>query len=584
MAEAGGQGTDGHEDLFVWLKSTLESERALVGQLLLKRHEDLLHEVNARISPDTVPQKPAFRSSISGLSSSTGVGPPPPRSKVNAAKRRPLTSSQMEPAVSSMEVEGAMKSEEPVDSRDVGVTVPTKIGRLPTDESRSPVYNQVEQIVQTLKSMKPPATTEPWYKKKVFWLEIAPAIVIALNILTMTIETEYERHDKEKFLGLGDKTSEEAWPGGGVAFETMEWIFGMCFVIEFIVRTYIERCQRDILWNLLDFGCISCWFFDRVLLGFDLGFNTTLLRMLRLVRLLRLLKLIRHARMLDPLFLMFQSIKSSMSVLSWTLVLLAAMMMICAMVNSFWLSSFMTENDGQANRDVYLSWGTFLRAYVSMFEITFANWGPPCWLLMNEVNEWWGMFFILWRCCFGFAVIQVITAVFIQHTFKVAGQDEDTMIKEKERSTQQFMQHLEHLFEALDESGDGLISKEEFDRAVSEPRVKHWCAALELEMSNVERVFAVLDDGDGMIDRDEFITGIKGLKGSAKSIDMFQVLCDLNRIKAYLISDPEAQRPSMLAAFPVLPNDRESTFRSSTGGGSRAERAASEVSSEGHEI
>merc|ERR1719326_927638 len=110
-----------------------------------------------------------------------------------------------------------------------------------------------------------------------------------------------------------------------------------------------------------------------------------------------------------------------------------------------------------------MAWGSFLRAYVSMFEVTLANWGPPCWQLMNLVDVKWGLFFIAWRCCFGFAVIQVITSVFIQHTFKVAGRDEDIMIHEKSKAADNYLKHLHNLFRTLDETGDGNISREEFE-------------------------------------------------------------------------------------------------------------------------
>merc|ERR1719189_462006 len=121
------------------------------------------------------------------------------------------------------------------------------------------------------------------------------------------------------------------------------------------------------------------------------------------------------------------------------------------------------SQDPDARKEVFKTWGSFLRAYISMFEITLANWGPQCWLLMNKVHEFWGFFFIFWRCCFGFAVIQVITSVFIQHTFQVANRDEVIMIKERERAALAYLKHLEKLFERMDESGDAKISRQEFD-------------------------------------------------------------------------------------------------------------------------
>merc|ERR1719221_1446201 len=202
------------------------------------------------------------------------------------------------------------------------------------------------------------------------------------------------------------------------------------------------------------------------------------------------------------------------------------------MMNTSALESFIKDptNDPDIRLQVYKKWGSFMRAYVSMFEVTLANWGPNCWLLMNEVHECWGFFFIFWRCCFGFAVIQVITSVFIQHTFKVASRDEDIMIKEKEKASEAYLRHLDNLFTSLDESGDGQISREEFDAALKQPRVRHWFGALEIDVSDVPKLFLMLDDGDGQISKEEFISGLKKVKGTAQAIDLLQLTKECQRI------------------------------------------------------
>merc|ERR1712079_980564 len=100
--------------------------------------------------------------------------------------------------------------------------------------------------------------------------------------------------------------------------------------------------------------------------------NPTVLRMLRFVRLVRLLRVLRSVRFLDPLYLLLKAIQSSMSVLVWTVLMLLILMMAIAMVNHNMLTGFMwvRNMDDKARINIYESWGSFIRAYVTMFEIT----------------------------------------------------------------------------------------------------------------------------------------------------------------------------------------------------------------------
>ena len=43
------------------------------------------------------------------------------------------------------------------------------------------------------------------------------------------------------------------------------------------------------------------------------------------------------------------------------------------------------------------------------------------------------MFFLLYRCVFGFALLNVVTSVFVQQTMKTANSDEELAFKQKEK-------------------------------------------------------------------------------------------------------------------------------------------------------
>merc|ERR1712048_185607 len=204
-------------------------------------------------------------------------------------------------------------------------------------------------------------------------------------------------------------------------------------------------------WNMFDVLVVAIWMLDRINIQKSIV-NPMILRLGRLWRVVRLFRIIRWVSVFAPLTLMVRSVKASMSVLIWSLLLLFLVVSIIGMFVSQMLQDFISssEHDVEIRTLVFESWGTFTRAMVTMFEITLANWGPPCRFLMDHVNEWWAFFFLFYKCFIGFAVVQVITSVFIQQTFKVASRDEQVMITEKKSASKAYLKNLERLFQTLD--------------------------------------------------------------------------------------------------------------------------------------
>lgn len=171
---------------------------------------------------------------------------------------------------------------------------------------------------------------------------------------------------------------------------------------------------------------------------------------------------------------------------------------------------------------------------ITMFEITFANWAPTCRLLLDNVSEHFGTFFLIYRCVVGFAMLSVIQAVFIQQTMKSAQLDDDFMIQQKTREKEAYAEKLRRVFNKLDTSGDGLVSWDEFEVLLKEEHMKLLMSTLEVDVRDLETLFKLLDDGDGRISSEEFINGLQRMKGSAKALDLVTLLKIARRIEAKL--------------------------------------------------
>merc|ERR1712118_27529 len=118
-----------------------------------------------------------------------------------------------------------------------------------------------------------------------------------------------------------------------------------------------------------------------------------------------------------------KSLRSSLSALGWSILLLCTMQTFIAMLIRFLLEIFYLGQDSPLSASqkfqLFEYFGTYTRTMVSLFEITMANWTPICRFLMEELHEAFMVPVVLYRLVMGLAVIGVINAVFMQETFKV---------------------------------------------------------------------------------------------------------------------------------------------------------------------
>jgi len=236
--------------------------------------------------------------------------------------------------------------------------------------------------------------------------------------------------------------------------------------------------------------------------------------------------------MLQALFLLVKAIQESVGALVWTfafiLFLQVAVGMVLQQVISIWLED--PSNDIEARLRVFNYFGSFTRTMMTMFEITLANWVVTCRILMTDVSEWYGLFYIIYRCMFCFGALKVVTAIFIAQTNRAMAKDDDlvTMMQEQERVM--FRKKMEEMFTGLDTSRDGYLTWSEFQAIATSPLWSAWGDKLGLPMSDLVNLFDLLAGKDGFVSCNEFFNGVQRLKGYAKSIDMVWLLSEVTKL------------------------------------------------------
>eukprot|EP00930_Biecheleria_cincta_P016188 TRINITY_DN13264_c0_g2_i1.p1 TRINITY_DN13264_c0_g2~~TRINITY_DN13264_c0_g2_i1.p1 ORF type:complete len:655 (-),score=114.68 TRINITY_DN13264_c0_g2_i1:296-2260(-) len=369
--------------------------------------------------------------------------------------------------------------------------------------------------------------------------ETAVSLAVVVNLFHMAFELQYEGITSGFTLGYPrvNADGDAAWPGAKVVFEVLNFGFMLFFTVDVASRILVLGIRFWKAWmNWLDVTVVIITLMEDF--GEAMALSPGLLRMLRLGKLFRITRLMTHTNVLDSLNLILKCIRASVGMLCWSLFLLAAIQFVFCMAIGYLAAPFIddTSNPEEHRFAVYKYYGTYTRSIFTMFECLFANWGPPGRILIEYVSEWFAIFFLFYRCIIGFAVLNVVNAVFVQQTMRVAHADEEIAFKRKLEAQAAYTRKLQQLFHKLDESGDGEISWDEFSQMLVSPQLKFWMSELEFESHDLVGLFGLLDDGDECISIDEFMDGVVRLKGLARNVDVAQLLVLCRRLDEKLES------------------------------------------------
>ena len=107
----------------------------------------------------------------------------------------------------------------------------------------------------------------------------------------------------------------------------------------------------------------------------EFGLNPMMLRCLRLGKLLRIVRLVKLIHAFTALHLLIASIKSSLTTLVWSIIVLLVMQFACAMFLTQLLESFLTDESVPVEKRiaVYTYFGSFSWALITMFEVTASS-------------------------------------------------------------------------------------------------------------------------------------------------------------------------------------------------------------------
>eukprot|EP00435_Cladocopium_sp_Y103_P074802 s963_g51.t1 len=169
-----------------------------------------------------------------------------------------------------------------------------------------------------------------------------------------------------------------------------------------------------------------------------------------------------------------------------------------------------------------------------------GNWPVSARPVLENVNHGYCMFFALYVTVIVFAVLRVITAIFVKETLEVASNDAELMVQERMRKKASYVtwtkieprlvKKLESIFKAMDDSGDGLLSEEEMSEWLMDERIQAYLESLDVDVAEGEALFRLLQNDEGDITYQDFIAGILRCKGAARAIDQLILQSEVERV------------------------------------------------------
>lgn len=346
--------------------------------------------------------------------------------------------------------------------------------------------------------------------------EVFIGCMIVMNAGCLALETFYDSDNTPVYLNVS------------------EHIFTTVFLVEWIIRV------MDVSWlyflngaNLFDTflvwitGVLVMW-----ILG-PAGVNLSSIRRVgafRMLRLARLCKAIRLMPVFRELWMLVSGIITCASLLSWSLIVGAVFHYTFAVACIELIAKdLMFEDDAAVQRN----FGTLPRAMLSLFQIMiFDSWSGIVTPIINKDPKSCLIFFVF-NGLAGIVLFNLLTAIVVQNAFSAAAADEDAKTQVKLQESTMIKAELYNIFRDLDEDESGCLSMEEFLDCLDDFAFIRKMKMLDIDLEELPDIFAIIDDGDGQVDQDEFIMGMMHLQGAAMSPEVLKATSSMSKENAY---------------------------------------------------
>jgi len=362
--------------------------------------------------------------------------------------------------------------------------------------------------------------------------DAASGVLVLLNACTIGFQTDITARS------VSDVTPQ--------AFSVIDAVFCVLFTLEIAMRVVAFGTQFFVgpgwLWNWFDCSLVGLQLVEEIgslmVANASIGFNFSFMRVLRILRLVRIARVVRILRLIRELRTIVSSILGSMRSLMWTVALLFLIIYVLGvcltqLVLDHRLAGMQEgKNDSEviaAEATLETYFGSLIRSLLSLYQCITGgiDWDSLVSPLNDRISPVVGFLFTLYIAFAVLALMNVVTGVFVESALLTAKRDQDTYM----------LNHVRRLFSMTDKEKTGRITWAVFQRAIDQPAMQEFFQSIEVDVSEAEGVFHLLDvDQSGTIELEEFLNGCLGLHGPAKAIDLATLMYDTRELSRAFVA------------------------------------------------
>jgi len=347
------------------------------------------------------------------------------------------------------------------------------------------------------------------------------SIIIVVNAMTLGLMTQSRTQ-----AVIAGKQASPMW-------DALETCFSCFFLLELLLRFAAERMSFLIganwRWNYFDMLIVATSFVDLLAASAP---NVSVSRILRIVQFVRILRVVRVMRFVKSLRLMLIQMLASM----WHLVWIAFFLIFILYSSAIFFMSGITEAYPSAGEDMqalmHEYYGSVLETMLSLFMSVsggddWANRMQP----FRSTMPMYLVGFVIFILAMLFGMLNIFVAAFCECAAEASRRDRDAIVEHELCRAQTIAADIKGFFMEADKDVSGCVSAAELHTHLQNDRMKAFFASLEIDVTQAEDLFFLLDtDDSGSIKLDEFLGGCMRLRGAASSMDVNLLLWESEKL------------------------------------------------------